>query len=497
MKQKEEKAGSVFNGDVETARNPTAEGKKKKLQARNKDKPASKKQGEIIKIREKIDTLLEKIEQFEKTGSAEDVQAVSAQKEGAKRADPVAAEAPLPKQESFSPKEPAQKRSKDVRPSENDSSRSWESLNLKREVIMGIQKKGFVWASPIQAATIPHSLRGRNIVARAKNGTGKTAAFTIPLLSKINPGKVVIQALILVPTRELVLQTAKVCRELGEFLRLKILPLYGGVSAKDDIIRLKGGAHVIIGTPGRVLDFLSQKAIVLDKCMHLVCDEADKLLSVEFQEVLYEITDMFPEKRQIEMYSATFPAMIQHYIDRYMPDVVKINLMKELTLAGVKQYYAYVKPADKLHCLKTLLTCLDINQCFIFCNSIQTVEKLAMKITELGFTSYYIHSKMRQEDRNRVFHNFTSNQECRILVSTDLVTRGIDVPSVNVVINFDLPQSTESYLHRIGRSGRFGTEGIAINMITPENTFKMREIEGDLEIEMLPFSNKKHEESTA
>ncbi|OAG31255.1 ATP-dependent RNA helicase DDX6/DHH1 [Nematocida displodere] len=381
--------------------------------------------------------------------------------------------------------------SADVLPT--DKKVTWESFNLKKEILMGLENKGFKWPSPVQAAAIPHSLGGQDIVARAKNGTGKAGAFIIPLLNKINRFRPQIQALILVPTRELVLQTVKVCKEIGLHLRLKMLPLYGGVSPKDDIIRLKeGGTHIIVGTPGRVLDFIEQKIISLKHCKYLICDEADKLLGTGFKEVLYSITEKLPPQRQIEMFSATFPCMVQDYVGKYMDDPVKINLMSELTLRGVKQYYAYVKKTDKLHCLKTLLSNLDVNQCFIFCNAITTVERLAKRIADLGFTTYFIHSKMKQEDRNMVFHNFSTKGQCKILVATDLVTRGIDVPSVNVVINFDLPRSTESYLHRIGRSGRFGTKGVAINMVTPEDAEKLREIEEELDVELIPFSQVLH-----
>ncbi|EIJ87840.1 ATP-dependent RNA helicase DDX6/DHH1 [Nematocida parisii] len=493
MKKEEERQQLTISADTRKPSKERASKKKSKPIIKEPERKEKIKEGEIIKIKEQIDTLLEKLEKMERT--TEDISVIDIKCSLKEPNNPTKPEIKPSKEFTETVKEikkekrEIKKRTKDVYTEENGKNHKWTDYKLKKEVLLGIQKKGFHWPSPVQSETIPYSLANKNIVARAKNGTGKTAAFTIPLLNKINPHKLVLQALILVPTRELVLQTAKVCKELGEFLRLKILPLYGGVSAKDDIIRLKGGAHIIIGTPGRVLDFITQKVIVLDKCKYLICDEADKLLSMDFKEVVYDITEHFPKQKQIEMYSATFPAMIQEYIDTYMPDTVKINLMKELTLSGVRQYYAYVKSINKLHCLKTLLTKLNLNQCFIFCNSIQTVERLAKRMTELGFTAYYIHSKMKQEDRNLVFHNFTSKGECRILVSTDLVTRGIDVPSVNVVINFDLPQSTESYLHRIGRSGRFGTEGTAVNMVTPEDVYKIREIESNLGIDMLPFSD--------
>lgn len=503
MRNKEEKKVQVNSTDIKkTNRDKTVNKKKQSHPVRHTEAPKEHKHGEIIKIREKIDTLLEKIEQIEKLGAPDTKSTEKEADTQNKKETHIESEntkaGKEPKKEKGPgvsiiqiKKELLERRPVDLCPEEKSEQKGWRDYKLKKELLLGIEKKGFSWPSPIQAATIEHSLRNKNIVARSKNGTGKTAAFIIPLLNKINLNKMVLQAIILVPTRELVLQTAKVCKELGEFLRVKIVPLYGGFGAKDDIIRLRGGTHIIIGTPGRVQDFIHQKIINLESTTHLICDEADKLLSCDFKEVVDQITSVFPKKKQIELYSATFPAMIQDYIDSYMPDTVKINLMRELTLSGVKQYYAYVQPVNKLHCLKTILSKLDkMNQCFIFCNSIHTVEKLAKRMTEFGDPAYYIHSKMRQEERNLVFHNFTLKSQCRILVSTDLVTRGIDVPSVNVVINFDLPKSTESYLHRIGRSGRFGTEGIAINMITPEDAVKIREIESDLNVEIHPFSDK-------
>lgn len=375
---------------------------------------------------------------------------------------------------------------------ETKEKHTWEEYGLKKEILYGLKKKGFIYPSPVQAEAIPHSLKGENIIARAKNGTGKTGAFVIPLLNKIDIKKKEIQALILVPTRELVLQTVKVMREIGGGLKIKMIPLYGGLSTKDDIIRLRGGAQIIVGTPGRVFDFSQQKVICLSMCKYMVCDEADKLLNREFKEIVCQITEMISEDARIELYSATFPCNIYDYIHIYMRDTVKINLMEELTLRRIEHYYAYVKPTDKLHCLKTLIGKLEIKQCFIFCNAIMTVERLAKRMTEIGFVTYFIHSQMRQEERNIVFHNFSTDKKCKLLVCTDLVTRGIDVPNVNVVINFDLPLSVESYLHRVGRSGRFGRRGIAVNMITPTDIELVEQIEARLCIKLVPFTQKKH-----
>ncbi|KAH0887478.1 hypothetical protein HID58_063574 [Brassica napus] len=263
----------------------------------------------------------------------------------------------------------------------------FEDYFLKRDLLRGIYEKGFEKPSPIQEESIPIALTGSDILARAKNGTGKTGAFCIPTLEKIDPENNVIQ-----------------------------------------------------------------------DCAMLVMDEADKLLSAEFQPSIEELIQFLPQNRQILMFSATFPVTVKYFKDRYLRKPYIINLMDQLTLMGVTQYYAFVEERQKVHCLNTLFSKLQINQSIIFCNSVNRVELLAKKITELGYSCFYIHAKMAQDHRNRVFHDFR-NGACRNLVCTDLFTRGIDIQAVNVVINFDFPRTSESYLHRVGRSGRYGHLG--------------------------------------
>jgi ATP-dependent RNA helicase DDX6/DHH1 len=215
-------------------------------------------------------------------------------------------------------------------------------------------------------------------------------------------------------------------------------------------------------------------------------DEADKLLSPEFAEVLDSIISKTLTERQICLFSATFPVTVKAFKQKYVPDAYIINLMDELTLLGITQYYAFVEEKQKVHCLNTLFTKLEVNQSMIFCNSVNRVELLAKKITELGYSCFYIHAKMKQEDRNRVFHEFR-NGATRHLVSSDLFTRGIDIQAVNVVINFDFPKNSETYLHRIGRSGRFGHLGLAVNLITYEDRFNLYRIEQELGTEIQPI----------
>ncbi|KAM9956748.1 hypothetical protein ACTFIR_003479 [Dictyostelium discoideum] len=362
----------------------------------------------------------------------------------------------------------------------------FDDLHLKRDLLRGIFEKGYVKPSPIQEKAIPIALAGRDIMARAKNGTGKTASFLIPALEKTDPTKDVIQVLILVPTRELALQTSQVCKELGKYMNVQVMASTGGTSLKDDIMRLYNPVHILVATPGRVLDLAQKNVANLSNCHTMIMDEADKLLSQEFQPLVEQLINFLPQQRQILLFSATFPVTVKSFKEHYLQQAFEINLMEELTLKGVTQYYAFVEERQKIHCLNTLFSKLQINQSIIFCNSVNRVELLAKKITELGYSCFFIHAKMVQAHRNRVFHDFR-NGACRNLVSSDLFTRGIDIQDVNVVINFDFPKHSETYLHRIGRSGRFGHLGLAINLITYEDRFSLYKIEQELGTEIKPI----------
>jgi ATP-dependent RNA helicase DDX6/DHH1 len=362
----------------------------------------------------------------------------------------------------------------------------FEDYCLKRELLMGIFEKGWEAPSPIQEASIPIALTGRDILARAKNGTGKTGAYVIPILERIDVTKDKIQAIIIVPTRELALQTSQICIEISKHMGCKVMATTGGTNLKEDIMRLQQLVHVVIATPGRILDLMKKGLAIMDNCGMLVMDEADKLLSQDFKNMIDNLISYLPVDRQILLYSATFPCTVDQFIKKHMHNPYEINLMEELTLKGITQYYAYVQEKQKVHCLNTLFSKLQINQSIIFCNSTQRVELLAKKITDLGYSCFYIHAKMRQDHRNRIFHDFR-NGACRNLVCSDLFTRGIDIQAVNVVINFDFPKMSETYLHRIGRSGRFGHLGIAINLITYDDRFALQKIEHELVTEIKPI----------
>jgi ATP-dependent RNA helicase DDX6/DHH1 len=368
----------------------------------------------------------------------------------------------------------------------NTKGNDFEEFCLHRELLMGIFEKGWEKPSPIQEASIPTALLGRDILARAKNGTGKTGAYVLPVLQRVDINLDSIQALIIVPTRELALQTSQICIEISKHMGVRVMVTTGGTNLKDDIMRIYDNVHIIIATPGRILDLMEKKVAKMDKCRMLVLDEADKLLSQDFKGMLDNVISFLPKERQILLYSATFPLTVEQFMRKHLRAPVEINLMEELTLKGVTQYYAFVQERQKVHCLNTLFSKLQINQSIIFCNSTQRVELLAKKIAELGYSCYYIHAKMSQPHRNRVFHDFR-NGLCRNLVCSDLFTRGIDIQAVNVVINFDFPKMAETYLHRIGRSGRFGHLGIAINLITYDDRHTLHRIEQELGTEIKPI----------
>lgn len=368
----------------------------------------------------------------------------------------------------------------------NTKGNEFEDFCLKRDLLMGIFEKGWEKPSPIQEASIPIALTGRDVLARAKNGTGKTGAYAVPLIERCDPSKDEVQAMCIVPTRELALQTSQILIELSKHLGCKVMVTTGGTNLKDDIMRLYEPVHIIVATPGRILDLMNKNLVKISKCGILVLDEADKLLSQDFKGMLDSIIHHLPNDRQILLYSATFPLTVEQFMKKYLHNPYEINLMDELTLKGVTQYYAFVQEKQKVHCLNTLFSKLQINQSIIFCNSTQRVELLAKKITEIGYSCFYIHAKMNQQHRNRVFHDFR-NGLCRNLVCSDLFTRGIDIQAVNVVINFDFPKHAETYLHRIGRSGRYGHLGIAINLITYDDRFSLHKIESELGTEIKPI----------
>uniref|UniRef100_A0A3Q3JT21 RNA helicase n=1 Tax=Monopterus albus TaxID=43700 RepID=A0A3Q3JT21_MONAL len=333
----------------------------------------------------------------------------------------------------------------------------FEDCCLKRELLMRIFEMGWEKPSPIQEESSPLALSGRDIgrdiLARAKNGTGKSLAYLIPLLERIDLKKDHIQAIVMVPTRELALQVSQMSIQLGKHLGgLKIMATTGGTNLRDDIMRLDETVHLVIATPGRILDLIKKGVAEVDKIQMMVMDEADKLLSQDFVVLIENIISFLPKDHQILLYSAALPINVHKFMRNHLQKPYEINLMEELTLKGITQYYAYVTERQKVHCLNTLFSRLQINQSIIFCNSTQRVALLARKITQLGSSCFYIHAKMMQEYRNRVFHDFR-NGLCRNLVCT----------------------------------GRFGHLGLAVNLITSDDRYNLKTIEEQLATDIKPI----------
>ncbi|ELA41978.1 uncharacterized protein VICG_00995 [Vittaforma corneae ATCC 50505] len=340
----------------------------------------------------------------------------------------------------------------------------WSDLNLSVKSIKVLTSLGYNFPSPVQYQSIPNILAGNDVLVRAKNGSGKSLSFLIPIIEKINIESNNLQAIIVAPTRELALQIARFARSLCKDLNIKSAPLIGGSNIKDDIIRVSSGVQLLIGSPGRLYSILSKKLCQIDNNLLVVFDEADKLLDSLFFEDIYSLLQLLPKKKQMCLFSATFPQSAKSFINVNLsnPKLIKVN--NEYALFNIAQFYCVVDTETKLPCLKSLLACLDIDQCIIYVNSINHCQILAKKITEMGVSCYFIHSNLSQDERNQIFHNFSKNKT-KILVSSDITTRGTDVQGVNVVINFELPMSSESYLHRIGRAGRFGKKGCCISII--------------------------------
>ncbi|ELA46558.1 hypothetical protein VCUG_01936 [Vavraia culicis subsp. floridensis] len=370
---------------------------------------------------------------------------------------------------------------------------TWDSLGLDKRIIQALDSLGYKYPSPVQKQVL--STSRNNLVVRAKNGTGKTLAYLLPILNSIlkSEENEKVKTIILVPTRELAMQVAKVAKRLATHFDKSavLMPSYGGSNLYEDIIRIKAGIDGIISTPGRILDLIERQVLLLGSVNDVILDEADKLLSLEYKDTLRKILRNINYRKSVynlRLFSATFPLPVNDFVERNMKNVLFINLMKESCLLALKQFYCCVKTEYKLHCLITLLRKVKYTQTIIFCNRTKTAELLAYRITELGYSCYFLSGKMTQDERNTIFYSFT-NLKINILVSTDLTTRGIDVPGINLVINFDWPRTIESYLHRIGRAGRFGTKGISISLVGDDERKEVVRVESALSCELLPVSD--------
>ena len=356
-----------------------------------------------------------------------------------------------------------------------------ETLDLKPGLLRGIYAFGFEKPSAIQQkALYPMTSRpAKDIIAQAQSGTGKTGAFVTGTLQIIDEKDPVTQALILAPTHELANQTKQVMDDIGRFLKIKTQLLVGGTSVeKDKQQLLENTPHVVIGTPGRVHDMFRRKYLTSSTLKVLVIDEADEMLSSGFKEQMYKIFQYTPNEIQIGLFSATMPDDLQELTDKFLRKPVKILVKAEqLTLQGIAQYYINLEDdLQKYECIKDLFQSLTISQAIIYCNSTRRVDDLQEAMTSDNFPVKKIHGKMADEERKQVHKEFKSGG-CRVLITSDLFARGIDVQQVSIVINFDIPRNEHTYLHRIGRSGRWGRKGIAINFQTKHDASRLKKFE--------------------
>jgi ATP-dependent RNA helicase DeaD len=354
----------------------------------------------------------------------------------------------------------------------------FEELELSSQILRAVEDMGFEEMSPIQAKAIPSLLEGKDIVGQAQTGTGKTAAFGIPLLEKVDPKNKSIQALVLCPTRELAIQVAEEFRKLGKYMHgIKILPVYGGQEISKQIRSIKSGIQIIIGTPGRVMDHMRRKTIKLDGIKMIVLDEADEMLNMGFREDIETILSQISTERQTVMFSATMPGPILDIAKTYQknPSIIKV-VKKELTVPKIEQYYYEVTPKNKEEVLSRLLDIYNPKLSLVFCNTKKKVDELTAALQGRGYFVEGLHGDLKQQQRDRVMNSFR-NGRTEILVATDVAARGIDVDDVEAVFNYDVPQDDEYYVHRIGRTGRAGREGRAFTLVVGKEVYKLKDIQ--------------------
>ena len=354
----------------------------------------------------------------------------------------------------------------------------FEEMGLSEEIQNAVRYMGFEEASPIQAKAIPAMISGIDLIGQAQTGTGKTAAFGIPLLEKVDPKLKKLQAIVLCPTRELAIQVADEIRNLSRYMHgIKVLPIYGGQDIVKQIRSLKSGTQIVIGTPGRVMDHMRRKTMKLDFVHTVVLDEADEMLNMGFREDIEFVLSGVPEERQTVLFSATMPKPIMEITKKFQNNakVIKVT-KKELTVPNIEQYYYDVKPKKKEEVLSRLLDIYSPRLSVVFCNTKKQVDLLVNALLGRGYFAAGLHGDMKQEQRDRVMQGFRTGKT-EILVATDVAARGIDVDEVEAVFNYDLPQDDEYYVHRIGRTGRAGREGRAFSFVSGKEVYKLKEIQ--------------------
>jgi len=350
-------------------------------------------------------------------------------------------------------------------------------LALSKKVLAAISEMGFEEPTPIQAQTIPLIMQKMDVIGQAQTGTGKTAAFGIPIVEFINPLLHKVQAVVLVPTRELAIQVAEEINRIGHFKKVKVLPIYGGQPIDRQIRALRMGVHIVIGTPGRMLDHLERRTLALDNVKFAVLDEADEMLDMGFIEDIESILKNIPQERQSLLFSATMPLPIQRLAERYLKNPKMVAISKEnLTVPLIQQLYYEIPGNSKVDALARILDFEDYDSVIVFCRTKRGVDELTASLQTRGYLAEGLHGDLTQAQRDKTMRRFRMG-EVDLLVATDVAARGLDIERVSHVINFDIPQDPESYVHRIGRTGRAGREGKALTLIVPAEYRQLRLIE--------------------
>jgi len=355
---------------------------------------------------------------------------------------------------------------------------TFDDLHLKEDLLRGIYAYNFEKPSAIQQRAILPITQGRDVIAQAQSGTGKTATFSISILQSIDVTVRETQAFVLSPTRELATQIQSVVLALGDYMNVQCHACIGGTSIGEDIRKLEYGQHVVSGTPGRVFDMIRRRSLRTRNIKMLVLDEADELLNKGFKDQIYEVYRYLPPATQVVLLSATLPYDVLEMTTKFMTDPIRILVKRdELTLEGIKQFFVAVEKEEwKFDTLCDLYDTLTITQAVIFCNTRRKVDWLTEKMRAANFTVSAMHGEMVQKERDAIMAEFRGGTS-RVLITTDVWARGIDVQQVSLVINYDLPSNRENYIHRIGRSGRFGRKGVAINFVTVDDVRILRDIE--------------------
>lgn len=361
---------------------------------------------------------------------------------------------------------------------EIDEVTKFEEMNLSHNILRGIFSYGYELPSPIQSRAIPLLLKDKDVIAQSQSGTGKTAAFSISLLNLVEKTDY-LKGIILAPTRELATQIFSVIKSIGNYTDTNICLCIGGDQVKSNIDEIsEKNPQILVCTPGRLLDLIEKRGLKINNLNNIIIDEADEMLSRGFQDQIYWILKKIPKETKIALFSATMPAEILDLTDKFMFNPIRTLIKNDLlTLEGIKQYFVYVsKPEFKLSLLIELYEYIQVSQAIIYCNEKRRVDFLVSKLKDEGFPVSYIHGNMPSQQRIEIMNSFRKG-DSRILITTDLLARGIDIQQVSLVINYEISLSKENYIHRIGRSGRFGRKGIAINLVTRYEANKLDEIQ--------------------